>query len=121
MYKGIVYCEANIDLYSNKEDDEKFSLQINKLSTFISNTVKITKVKVRTTRYDEEHDDYYTSLTVLAEVLVTFDPHISHIDDYRVKGCIEFRKHFPSAGAIMAHSIDAYNGYRVDGFLTSEK
>ncbi|UOE92739.1 hypothetical protein [Alkalihalobacillus sp. LMS39] len=117
MFKGIVYCEASLYVYSSKEThEEEKEKYINFLSNYTRKTIKITSVSVKSSGFDSIHQEQYTRLSVLADVLVPYDPVITHLNDYRVKGCTEFRKHFPHAGAIMAHSIDIYNAYRTEGF-----
>ncbi|WP_088102038.1 hypothetical protein [Halalkalibacter urbisdiaboli] len=117
MYKGKVDCEANIYLYSKPGTPRDGVLKrIHRISNYMNNHVKITNVHIRDTGYDENKNEHYTSLSVIAEVLVKYDPTISHLNDYRVKACTEFRKAFPSAGAVMAHSIDTYNAIRLTGY-----
>ncbi|WP_100407333.1 hypothetical protein [Bacillus solitudinis] len=122
MYKGKVDCEARIYIYFKEDEPMKErNKRISTISTVISETVKVTNVKVLATGYDEKNKESYTELTVLAEVLVQYDPHITHLNDYRVKGCRELRKLFPNAGAIMAHSIDTYNTPRLKGFIRTKR
>ncbi|WP_017727517.1 hypothetical protein [Halalkalibacterium ligniniphilum] len=118
MYRGKAFCEATIYLYSNPTTPkEELDRRIDLISKYQSATIKVTSVNLVSTRFDEQYTENVTLISVLAEVLVTYDPKITHLNDYRVKACTELRKQFPKSGAIMAHSIDTYYPPRIDGFI----
>lgn len=116
MYRGKAYCEAVVYLFPkpNESSDDTDS-KIEKLLNYKSKTVKITQVINHYTSVNDRNETY-TKLNVLAEVLVQNDPYITHLNDYRVKACTELRQHLPSAGAIMAHSLDTFQPLRTKGF-----
>ncbi|WP_332697110.1 hypothetical protein [Halalkalibacter lacteus] len=117
MYRGKAFCEASIYLYSKPdEQSEELVNRLNILKNVRSNTVKVTDVRIIKTNFDERHNERVTSISVMAEVLVKYDSNITHLNDYRVNACRELRKHLPKSGAIMAHSIDTYSPFRLDGF-----
>ncbi|MDT8861417.1 hypothetical protein N0O92_14445 [Alkalihalobacillus sp. MEB130] len=119
MYRGKAFCEARMYLHSQEDTlQEEQNQQIKKMKSYLSNTVKVTDIKIHTVTYDPKEEEYVTSLSVMAEVLVKYDPIITHLNDYRVNACREFRKQFPQSGAVMAHSIDTFSPFRPDGFIT---
>ncbi|WP_227935923.1 hypothetical protein [Alkalihalobacillus deserti] len=117
MFKGKAFCEASIYLYSKLHaKEEEITRRINALSTYQSPTVKVTDVRILSTGFDEKYNENFTSLSVRADVLVKYDPQITHLNDYRVRACTILREQLPRAGAIMAHSIDTYHPLREAGF-----
>jgi arginine deiminase len=117
LFRGKAYCEASIYLYSKpNEQHEELVHRANTLKNVRSNTVKVTDVRIIKTNNNENHNERVTSISVMAEVLVKYDSNITHLNDYRVNACRELRRHFPRSGAIMAHSIDTYSPFRLDGF-----
>ncbi|MFC0470776.1 hypothetical protein ACFFHM_09800 [Halalkalibacter kiskunsagensis] len=119
MYRGKAFCEASIYFYLKADkQDEELCHRLNSLKDVRSNTVKVTDVRIIKTYFDEAHNEQVTSISVMAEVLVKYDSNITHLNDYRVNACRELRKHLPKSGAIMAHSIDTYSPFRLDGFIS---
>lgn len=117
LYRGKAYCEANIYIYAPA--NERYDIlteRKNILENYCSNTIKITEVRIKESGIDEKTNDPFLSISVMSEVLVKYDPIITHLNDYRVNACREFRRQFPAAGAIMAHYIDTYSPFRLDGF-----
>ncbi len=117
LYRGKAYCEANIYLYAPENScNETLTKRKSVIKNYCSNTVKVTEIRIKESGFDEQTKEHFISLSVMAEVLVKYDPVITHLNDYRVNACREFRKQFPAAGAIMAHYIDTYSPFRLDGF-----
>ncbi|MFC0558481.1 hypothetical protein [Halalkalibacter alkalisediminis] len=117
MFKGKAFCEASIILYSKLHaKEEELTKRIKSISNYQSPTVKVTDVRIVSTGYDEKYMENFTSLSVRADVLVKYDPHITHLNDYRVRACTILREQLPRSGAIMAHSIDTYTPLRDSGF-----
>jgi len=117
LFKGKAFCEASVYLYSKLDaTDAELTKRINKILNYQSPTVRVTGVRTLSTGFDEKYNENFTSLSVRAEVLVKYDPHITHLNDYRVRACTILREQLPRAGAIMAHSIDTYNPLREVGF-----
>ncbi|TWI59328.1 hypothetical protein [Halalkalibacter nanhaiisediminis] len=118
MYRGKAFCEASIYLYSKPNaPKEELQKRIYNIENYQRTNVKVTAVYILSTGFDKRHNEQFTSLSVMAEVLVKYSHQITHLNDYRVNACRELRKHFPYAGAIMAHSIDTYNPHRLEGFI----
>ncbi|ARK30888.1 hypothetical protein [Halalkalibacter krulwichiae] len=121
MFKGKAFCEAHIQLFSKKGDPEDRLLQrVKAISTYMSPTVRVTHVTTLQSKLDE-YGNPMKSLSVRAEVLVKYDPYITHLNDYRVKACTILRDQLPRAGAIMAHSIDTYSPLREHGFTSGSR
>ncbi|KHF40675.1 hypothetical protein [Halalkalibacter okhensis] len=117
MYRGKAYCEANLYIYAPANERYEFlTKRKNIIEKYCSNTIKITDVRIKDSGIDEQTNEPFLSLSVMSEVLVKYDPIITHLNDYRVNACREFRRQFPGAGAIMAHYIDTYSPFRLDGF-----
>ncbi len=113
----MAYCEASLHIYCKEDDETERKKQIHPIQSYCSNTVKVTGVTVVQSVYEEESTHYVLTLSVTAEVLVQYDRLITHLNDYRVNACREFRRQFPAAGAVMAHSLDTYSPFRLDGFI----
>ncbi|WP_413374932.1 hypothetical protein [Alkalihalobacillus sp. 1P02AB] len=117
MYKGKAFCEANLYFYKHSRyDKSEINKRIDHLLSYQTNTVQISNVQLIKEEFDEKEKQFYIQLSVHAEVLVPYDQRITHLNDYRINACRDLRKHFPKAGAIMAHSIDTYTPLRWKGF-----
>jgi hypothetical protein len=122
LFRGKAFCEASIYLFSKPHGPKDHLLKrIHTILNYQSPTVKVTSVQTLSTGFDENHQEHVTLLSVKAEVLVKYDPQITHLNDYRVRACTILREQLPRAGAIMAHSIDTYNPLRQDGFVRKKR
>ncbi|GAE34732.1 hypothetical protein [Halalkalibacter akibai] len=122
MFKGKAFCEASIHLFSKPDvPEQQLQRRIDTISRYKSPTVLVTGIDIVKTAFDESYGETVTSLSVKAEVLVKYDPEITHLNDYRVRACTILREQLPRSGAIMAHSIDTYSPLREEGFTTKER